>query len=55
MTETTTSLSRTVTQYQQERWEEEKGMETIPSPQKNNLRQDSEGIEENRYPLPDSN
>jgi hypothetical protein len=36
-----------------ERWEEEKGMETI-SPQ-NNLIQDSEGNEENGCPVPDSN
>jgi hypothetical protein len=37
-----------------EQWEEEKGMETIPPP-KNNLIQDSEGHEENGYPVPDSN
>jgi hypothetical protein len=37
-----------------ERWEEEKGMETI-LPQKSNLIQDSEGNEENRYPVLDSN
>jgi hypothetical protein len=36
-----------------EQWEDEKGMETI-LPQKNNLIQNSEGNEENRYPIPDS-
>jgi hypothetical protein len=38
-----------------EQWEEEKGMETILPPKKNNLIQDSEGNEENRYPVPDFN
>jgi hypothetical protein len=37
-----------------EQWEEEKGMETTLPPQKN-LIQDSEGNEENGYPVPDSN
>jgi hypothetical protein len=37
-----------------EQWEDEKGMETIPPPQ-NKLKQDSEGNEENGYPVPDSN
>jgi hypothetical protein len=35
-------------------WEDKKGWETIPRPP-NNLIQDSEGNEENRYPVPDSN
>jgi hypothetical protein len=35
-----------------EQWEEEKGMETT-LPQKNNFIQDSEGNEENVYPVPD--
>jgi hypothetical protein len=34
-----------------ERWKEEKGMETILLP-KNNLIKDSEGNEENGYPVP---
>jgi hypothetical protein len=46
-------MKNIVAQYQVELWEEEKGMETILS-QKNNLIQDSEGNEENRYPVPDS-
>jgi hypothetical protein len=37
-----------------EQWEDEKGMETILPPQ-NNLIQDLEGNEENRYPVLDSN
>jgi hypothetical protein len=37
-----------------QQWEDEKGMETILHPQ-NNLIQDSEGNEENVYPVPDSN
>jgi hypothetical protein len=37
-----------------ERLEDKKGMETI-LPSKNNLTQDSERNEENRYPVPDSN
>jgi hypothetical protein len=37
-----------------ERWEEEEGMENH-TPQKSNLIQDSEGDEENRYPVPDPN
>jgi hypothetical protein len=37
-----------------EKWEEEKGRETILSPQ-NNVVQDLEQNEENRYPDPDSN
>jgi hypothetical protein len=37
-----------------EQWEEEKWMETTLPP-KNNLIQDSEGNEENGYPVPDSN
>jgi hypothetical protein len=37
-----------------ERWEEEKGMETILPP-KNNLIQESERNEKNGYPVPDSN
>jgi hypothetical protein len=37
-----------------EQWEDEIGMETIFPPQ-NNLIQDSEGNEENRYAVPDSN
>jgi hypothetical protein len=36
-----------------EQWEDEKGMETILPP-KNKLLQDSEGNEENRYPVPDT-
>jgi hypothetical protein len=37
-----------------ELWEDEKGMETILPPQ-NNLIQDSEGNEENVYPVQDFN
>jgi hypothetical protein len=49
------SLSRTVTQHKQELWEEKKGIENIPPPKKTqNLIQDSEGNEENEYPVPDS-
>jgi hypothetical protein len=43
-----------VAQYQVERWEDKKEMETILPP-KNNLIQDSEGNEKNRYPVADSN
>jgi hypothetical protein len=35
-------------------WEDKKGWETIPRPP-NNLIQDSEGDEENGYPVTDSN
>jgi hypothetical protein len=41
-------------QHQVERWEDKKGMKTI-FPPKNKLVQDSEGNEENRHPVPDSN
>jgi hypothetical protein len=37
-----------------EQWEKEKGVATYSSP-KNNFMQDSEGNEENGYPVPDSN
>jgi hypothetical protein len=37
-----------------QQWEDEKEMETILPPQNNSI-QDSEGNEENRYPVPDSN
>jgi hypothetical protein len=55
VTETTNKhIKNIVAQYKVERWEYKKGMETIPPPH-NNLRQDSEGNEENGYPVPDSN
>jgi hypothetical protein len=49
VTETTNKpIKNIIAQYQVEQWEEEKGKETIlPTPQKNNLIQDSEGNEEN--------
>jgi hypothetical protein len=40
-------------QYQVEQWEDEKGMD--PFSHQNNLIQDSEGNEENGYPVQDSN
>jgi hypothetical protein len=48
-----TSLSKILTKYQVEQWQDKKRMKTILP--KNNLIQDSEGNEENRYPVPDSN
>jgi hypothetical protein len=55
MTETKNlPIKNIVAQYQVEQWEEEKGMETILPP-KNNLIQDSEGNEENGYPVLKSN